>query len=123
MTAKVQIKGLAQLNRKLGKLPRSIEAAARQAVEEQVEATGHDMRRLAPHRTGDLADSVQEEIAEDGLSGKVWPAARYAGFVNDGARGIPPQPFATAAAKLARRQFRKRTVDITNYALRNLGKG
>ncbi len=117
------IRGVKQLEKKLGRLPRTIDDASRQAVREQVHETGADMRRLAPKLSGELAESVQEEIAEGGLSGTVSPRARYASFVNDGARGVPPQPFATAAAKLARKQFRKRTETITAEALRRLGKG
>lgn len=123
MAKNITIRGLAQLERKLGRLPAVIEEAARQAVKEEVTETARDMRRLAPHRTGELADSVQEEINDGGLSGTVSPRARHATFVNDGARGIPPQPFATAAGKLSRRRFRKRTEQITMDALRELGKG
>lgn len=123
MAKQVTIKGLAQLEKKLGRLPRAIDEAAREAVKEEVHETAVDMRRLAPKLTGELAESVQEEIAEGGLSGTVSPRARYATFVNDGARGIPPQPFATAAGKLTRRRFRKRTEQITSEALRRLGKG
>lgn len=123
MAKQVTIKGLAQLEKKLGRLPRAIDEAAREAVKEEVHETAVDMRRLAPKLTGELAASVQEEIAEGGLSGTVSPRARHATFVNDGARGIPPQPFATAAGKLSRRRFRKRTEAITSEALRRLGKG
>lgn len=123
MGKNITIRGLAQLEKKLGKLPAVIAEAARQAVKEEVGETADDMRRLAPRLTGGLAESVQEEISEDGLSGTVSPKARYATFVNDGARGIPPQPFATAAGKLSRRRFRKRTEEITAEALRRLGNG
>lgn len=121
--ANLTIKGLAQLEKKLGRMPRVLDEAARQAVKEQVQETGRDMRRLAPKLTNELAESVQEEIGDSGLSGTVSPRARYASFVNDGARGIPPQPFATAAGKLARKAFRRRTEQITAEALRRLGKG
>jgi HK97 gp10 family phage protein len=117
------IRGVKQLEKKLGRLPRVIDEAAREAVKEQVSETGDDMRRLAPKLTRELEESVQEEIDKTGLSGTVSPRARYAAFVNDGARGIPAQPFATAAAKLARGKFRKRTETITAEALRRLGKG
>lgn len=118
----VTIKGLAQLERRLGKLPGAIRKAARESVKAEVSDTADDERRLAPKLTGHLADSVQEEIYPDGQGGEVYPTARYAGFVNDGARGVPAQPFATAAAALTRKRFRKRTVDITNEAMRRLGK-
>lgn len=117
---KTTIRGLAQLERKLGRLPRAIEEAARQAVKDEVKETAHDERRLAPRDTGALADSVQEEIDKGGLAGRVFPTVDYADDVNNGSRGRPPQPFATAAAKLARRRFPKRTVEITNEALRRL---
>lgn len=123
MPRNITIRGLAQLEKKLGKLPAVIAEAARQAVKEEVAETADDMRRLAPRLSGDLAESVQEEISDDGLSGTVSPKARYATFVNDGARGIPPQPFATAAGKLSRRRFKKRTEEITAEALRRLGQG
>lgn len=123
MAKNITIRGLAQLEKKLGKLPAVIEQAAREAVREEVAATADDMRRLAPKRTGELARSVQEEISDGGLSGTVSPRARYATFVNDGARGIPPQPFATAAGKLSRRRFRKRTEQITAEALERLARG
>lgn len=120
---KAEIKGLAQLERKLGRLPSVIDEAARQAVKDEAHETAQDERRLAPRRTGDLADSVQTEFDKGGLGASVHPTARYASFVNNGARGIPPQPFATAAGKLARRRFKKRTIEITNEALRRLGRG
>jgi len=123
MARRIEIKGLRQLERKLGGLPHSVRKAARESVREEVSETADDERRLAPRRTGTLIGSVQEEISPGGLGGAVWPTARYAQYVNDGARGVPPQPFATAAAKLARRRFKKRTIGITNEALRRLGKG
>ncbi len=120
---RVTIKGLKQLERKLGRLPATVREAAREAVRDEVSETAEDERRLAPRRTGTLIGSVVEEVDPGGLAGSVYPSARYATFVNNGARGVPPQPFATAAAKLAGRRFRKRTVEITNDALRMLGKG
>ncbi len=123
MVKRVQIKGLAQLQRKLGKLPRTIERAAARSVKAEVGETADDMRRLAPKLTGHLAESVEERVSESGLSGTVAPTARYATFVNDGARGVPAQPFATAAARLSRKRFKARTVEIENEALRRLAAG
>lgn len=120
---KTTIKGLAALERKLGRLPRVIDEAAREAVKAEARETAADERRLAPRLTGNLADSVQTEIDAGGLGANVYPTADYADDVNNGSRGRPPQPFATAAAKLARRRFKKRTAEITNEALRRLGQG
>lgn len=123
MAKKVSIKGLKQLERKLGKLPGAVDKAARQAVADEVSETADDERRLAPRRTGHLIGSVVEEIDPSKLGGSVYPSARYATFVNDGARGVAPQPFATAAAKLARKRFKNRVVDLENDVMRRLGKG
>jgi HK97 gp10 family phage protein len=119
----VTIKGLKQLERKLGRIPAHMQRAAIKAVKDEVGETAEDERRLAPKRTGELADSVQEEITSGGLGGRVWPRARYARFVNDGARGVAAQPFATAAGKLTRRRFKKRTEKLVDAALRRLAKG
>lgn|ERR1700749_901123 len=123
MATTVTIKGLKQLERKLGRLPADIQRASMKAVKDEVKETGTDMRRLAPKKTGFLADSVQEELTSGGLGGKVWPRARYAKFVNDGARGVAAQPFATATGKLTRKRFKKRTIEITNKALRKVARG
>jgi HK97 gp10 family phage protein len=123
MVKRVTFVGVARLKRKLGKLPGSIERAARRSVKDETKETAADMRRLAPKLTGHLAESVQEELTANGLGGRVWPSARYAQFVNDGARGVAAQPFATAAAKLSRKRFKARTVKIEKEALKRLAAG
>lgn len=123
MASNIEIVGLPGLERKLGRLPRKIVEAAKLAVHQEVKETAQDERRLAPKLTGALADSVQEEFTGGGLRGSVAPRERYAQFVNDGARGVPPRPFATAAGKLARRRFRKRTIKLVDQAMARLSKG
>lgn len=112
MAQNITIKGLARLNRKLGRMPRAIEEAAREAVKDEVAETARDERQLAPVDTRNLVESIVEEVAKDGLSGAVYPTADYAAYVNDGTSNHPAQPFATSAGKLARRRFRKRTKEL-----------
>ncbi len=123
MAQNITIKGLARLDRKLGRMPRVIEEAARQAVKDEVEATGRDMRQLAPVDTRELVESIQEEINEGGLSGQVYPRAPHAAFVNDGTYSHPAQPFATSTGKLSRRRFRKRTKELAEDIRRRLAWG
>lgn len=120
MAQNVTIQGLARLDKKLARMPRAIEEAAREAVKAEVHDTAVDMRRLAPKDSGDLAASVQEDINDGGMSGTVSPRIYYAAFVNDGTYSHVAQPFATAAGKISRRRFRKRTVEIAASIRRKL---
>lgn len=123
MAQNITIKGLARLDRKLARMPRAIEEAARQAVKDEVADTARDERQFAPVDTRELVDSIQEEIADDGMSGAVYPRAKHAAFVNDGTYSHPAQPFATSAGKLSRRRFRKRTKELAEDIRRRLAWG
>lgn len=122
MAQKVTIAGIKSLERKLGKLPAVVEDGLREAVKAQLKATAEDERQLAPRDTGELADSIQTETADGGLGGIVAVTADHATYVNNGTRDTPAQPFATAAAKLARKQFPDRVVDELNEAVRRAAK-
>lgn len=121
--ATTTIEGLAALDRKLRRLLPVVEEAAREAVRDEVADTAADMRRNAPRDTGELVEGIREHIDEDGLSGEAAATARHSGFVNDGTRKTPPQPFATGAAVRARKRFPKRLRTHLNEAIRKVAAG
>jgi HK97 gp10 family phage protein len=117
----ITITGQAALNRKLKRLPHLVDAGCREAVTEEVDVTADDLRRTAPRDTGELAESVREHIGKGGLSGEAAVTARHAGFVNDGTRDTPGQPFATAAGVRAQARFPDRVTAKLNEQLRKAG--
>jgi HK97 gp10 family phage protein len=118
--AKVQIKGLAELGRKLKALPEVVERAARAAVKEEVGEAADDLRRFAPVKSGELRRSVQEEIAKKGLSGTAAVTARHAEFVVHGTSDTPANDFVTPVVNAVRRRFDDRFVDRVKLELRRM---
>jgi len=118
----VTVEGMDQLAKVLKLLPTRIKDGVRAAVADETREVADDMRRLAPRDTGTLADSIQAEISQDGLSGTAAATARYATFVEHGTEDTPEQPFAEPAAALSRRRFRRRLVDSVDASLRKIVK-
>lgn len=104
----VTIRGLATLTKKLDQLPGEIRDGLKRAVKIEVEMIADDMRRGAPRDTGELVESIQEEVNPDGLGGAAVATARHATFVEHGTEDTPEQPFVMPAAVRSRRRFRKR---------------
>jgi len=118
--ARVEIKGLAELERKLKALPEVIEAAAREAVKEEAQEAANDLRRLAPVKDGDLRRSIQAEVEKRGLAGIAAVTARHAEFVVHGTSDTPANDFVTPVINLVRRRFDDRFVDKLNARLRKV---
>jgi hypothetical protein len=121
--ARVTIKGERELARRLARLPHLIDEAVRPAVADQLDATADDERRLVRVRSGTLKDAISAEVDPDGLSGQVTTGGvRYAAFEDGGAKGNPGSGFATAAGKLAKREFPRRVRRRLDAALRRVGR-
>jgi HK97 gp10 family phage protein len=116
----VTVKGMDQLRAKLDQLPDAIVTGVRAAVKAETEEIADDMRRGAPRATGELADSMQTEIADDGLSGKAVATARHATFVEHGTSDTPAQPYVAPAAERARKRFPGRVEAAIGGELRKL---
>lgn len=118
--AKVEIKGLAELERKLKALPEIVERAARAAVKEEAEEAANDLRRLAPVKDGDLRRSIQAEIAKKGLSGIAAVTARHAEFVVHGTSDTPANDFVTPVINAVRRRFDDRFAEKIKAELQRM---
>lgn len=118
--AKIEIKGLAELERKLKKMPELVEAAAKRAVKGQVDEATEDLRQGAPVKDGDLRDSVQGEIEKGGLAGVAAVTARHAEFVVHGTSDTPANDFVTPVINTVRRHFPDRLADELREELRRM---
>lgn len=118
--AKVEIKGLADLERKLKRMPELVEAAAKRAVRGQVDEAVEDLRQGAPVDEGDLRDSVQGEIDKGGLAGVAAVTARHAEFVVHGTSDTPANDFVTPVINTVRRHFPDRLADELREELRKV---
>lgn len=118
--AKVEIKGLGDLERKLSKLPEVVQRAAKAAVKGQVHESAQDLRRHAPVDDGELRDSIQEEIKSGGLAGVAAVTARHAEFVVHGTSDTPANDFVTPVTVRARHDFPDRFADEARQELRKL---
>jgi len=116
----VTIHGLGELEKKLRKLPEVVERAGGRAVRLETEETADDMRRFAPHDTGELEESIGAEYNAKTMTGRATATARHAGFVEHGTEDTPAQPFAEPAAQIARRRFPERVRTEVKEELRKL---
>lgn len=115
---KVEIEGLGELAAALANASSEARAGIEQAVGDEAEAIGDDMRANAPvgdagvGRRGDppLRESI--EVTHEGASGSVGSIAEHAPFVEDGTSSHPAQPFARPAAEVSRAgRFEQRVSD------------
>jgi HK97 gp10 family phage protein len=120
--AKVKIEGLAELEKKLKRLPEVVERAAQAAIRGETDEAAEDLRRDAPVKEGDLRDSVQAEIEKGGLGGVAAVTARHAEFVVHGTSDTPANDFVTPVINDVRRRFPERFTDELNVELRRIGK-
>lgn len=118
--AKVEIKGLADLERKLKAMPELVERAARAAVKGETHEAADDLRRHAPVDDGELRDSIQAEIQKGGLAGVAAVTARHAEFVVHGTSDTPANDFVTPVINAVRRRFDDRFADEIRDELRKL---
>lgn len=113
--AKTEILGLGKLDAALARKAKELQAAAKEAVGQEVENIADDARRTAPRKTGELRSSIRSD--HGGLKGTVKATARYATFVEHGTYKDPAQPFMHPAAERARRRFPQVARDIIAKAL------
>jgi HK97 gp10 family phage protein len=118
--AKIQIKGEAELIAKLKRLPEALKAAERRAVKAQTEDTAQDLRWGAPVLSGDLQESIQEEILNDGLTGRAAITARHAEFVIHGTSDTPANDFVTPVIARTERDFPDRLREEIQSELKRL---
>lgn len=118
--ARVEIKGLAELERKLKALPEIAERAARAAIKAETHEAANDLRRLSPVKEGTLRDSIQAEIEKKGLAGVAAVTARHAEFVVHGTSDTPANDFVTPVINAVRRRFPDRFADELRAELRRM---
>ena len=110
--------GSKDLDRALRKMPHLIERVADRVVEEEVRDVAADMRRLAPRRTGTLADSIQPEHKRGTAWGRAVAKARYGPFVERGTGRTKPQPDAAPARELSQKRLPKRLAEAVKQEMR-----
>lgn len=119
--AKVRIKGLPDLERKLKALPEVAKRACAKAVKDEVKEAADDLRRLAPVKDGDLRRSIQEEIEKrKGLEGAAAITAAHATHVINGTSDTPANDFATPVVAKVRQRFPDRVVAEVKAEMRKL---
>jgi len=118
-TRHVNIKGLAELEAKLKKLPSLVETAGARAVKGETSDTANDMRRAAPVLSGDLRAGIQEEYDAKTHTGRAVSTADHTQYVVHGTSDTPANDFITPAAERARRRFPDR---VRAEIKRELGK-
>lgn len=120
MAESISIKGQTELARKLKKLPGALEAAFKRAIEGEVDETVENLREDAPVKDGDLRDSIQGEVAKDGLTGVAAITARHAQFVVHGTSDTPANDFVTPVENDVRERFPERMIDEINAEIRKV---
>jgi len=118
--AKVKIKGLDQLEKKLRALPEVIDRAARRTIHEETNEAAQDLRRGAPVLSGDLRRSIQAEIAKKGLAGIAAVTAKHATYVIHGTSKQDANDFVTPVIARVRRRFPDRLVAEVKAELRKV---
>jgi HK97 gp10 family phage protein len=116
----INIKGEGELYAKLRKLPEVIDKVNRRAVKDETDAIANDLRASAPVDTGELRDSIQEEILERGMTGRAAITARHAEFVIHGTSDTPADDFVTPVENDARARFPKRLTAELNEEIRRM---
>lgn len=121
----VTVDGMGLLAKRLKRLDATIVGGIREAVKRETDETADDMRRNAargnpPTKPVSLAEGVQSEVSEDGLSGTAAATARHSTFVEHGTADTPEQPFALPAAERARRRFPETLKDKVGAELKEL---
>lgn len=106
--ARITVKGLKELERKLRRLPAGMESGAEVAVKASAEAVYDDMRQGAPRSSGRLRDAIGRRqrgplSVEVGVLGarRAW----YAALVEFGTSSRPATPFAEPAARSEEQRF------------------
>ena len=112
---KATILGIPEMNAALARKAEELQAAAKEAVSQEVENIADDARRTAPRKTGALRASIRGDAS--GLRGTVKATARHATFVEHGTYKDPAQPFMHPAAERARKRFPQVARDIISKAL------
>lgn len=98
--------GLRRAVARLRALPRQLNRARNEALEEWATALEKTAKDLAPKRTGKLRDGIQAKV--NSSTGRAWirvvgPATKYAYYVEKGTSKMPDQPFLGPAAQIHRR--------------------
>ena len=104
----VNIEGIADLEKKLRKLPEVVKAAGARAIRAETDDVRDDAKRGAPRLTGELRDSIQAEFDAKEMRGRAVATSKHAGFVEHGTEDTPAQPFMMPAAERSRRRFPER---------------
>jgi hypothetical protein len=102
---KIRIKGAEVLDAKLRRMPAAFESGSREAVREEVHETAEDLRREAPVLSGNLRDTIREQVAKKGLTGSARITAKYAEFVIHGTSKQEANDFVTPVSLAAERRF------------------
>lgn len=120
MAKAIRIKGEKELYAKLAKLPELIEAAEKRAVKAETNDTANDLRRNAPVLSGDLKESIQEEILNKGMTGRAAITARHAEFVIHGTSDTPANDFVTPVINRTEDRFPRRLRDEVQAEIRKM---
>lgn len=97
------IGGLEALQEAIKETPKIVKKHVAGAIRESTFAVADRMRRLAPHRTGELLSAITATVSTgSGLSGSVGfdnPWVFYWRFLEYGTVRMPPRPFIRPAAE------------------------
>lgn len=131
------VQGIAALNKKLMvTMPAKIEAATRKAMETGAQELVDMMKRLAPHQTGELRDSIgwawNKAPAGATVIGESAPTSRglkivvfagdevalYARFVEFGTSNAPAHPYFFPSYRALRKRIKSRVTREMKKAIR-----
>lgn len=120
---KVRVRGIEQLQRKLGALgPAVTEAARRELLSSGLRVVAGAKRR-APVDTGRLRNSITFEVTADGDVVRVGTNLEYAAFQEFGTRKMPARPFLFPAFEEERPRLRERMQRAIEAAAAKVAKG
>jgi HK97 gp10 family phage protein len=116
-----KVEGLAQLQRRLARLPPKIKAEVKPAIDKGADALVAMQKRLAPVDEGNLRDSIRKEDGRHELAVVVKAGAGipYETFVEFGTVNMPAQPFFWPAYRASRRSIRSRISRAVKKAVRS----
>jgi HK97 gp10 family phage protein len=101
--SQMTITGLEALQAAITETPKILRKHLAGAIRESTFAVADGMRRLAPHRTGELLSAITATVSSgSGLSGSVGfdsPRVFYWRFLEFGTVRMPPRPFIRPAAE------------------------
>lgn len=124
----VQVKGAAEMERKLALIPESVKAGARAANEQNGLEFMRQVLAIIPEESGKLAHTLAKEEGRTPLGVRItiggidapYPAHLEFGHRTPGGKHVPAKPFWFSSLRVLRRRFKSRVSYQVSKAIKAL---